>query len=729
MAEFDIGVKPAHDPYEMRVRDAESPTSTAVHPLDTEQSRKREALLRQWWHEAFTGAIENRMDQAIDTDFYDGLQWNTEDAQILKERGQAPLVFNVIQQHIRWIMGTERRTRVQYKVYGRTKEDLKPAQIKTQLLKYTDDVNRAAYARSKAFEDLLKAGVGWLETGIRGDPYDEPLFDRWESWRNMWNDPLAREPDNSDARFVFRSKWVDEEIAIAMFPDRVMQIRESARETHLTGYEDDLDGFQDIYGRTGTLVTTSRGAYDTGQGLGSGQLGNVRSRVRLIECWYRMPQRQRMLRTFPSPMQSSGFYQELQKLNGQELPQGPVPQELQDIVLAGHASVYDAVRMKVRVAIFCAKALLSDQASPYRHDKFPFTPIWAFKRDRDNQPYGPIRNMRDPQEDLNKRRSKALFILSTNKVVADDDATEDWDEVEEQVSLPNGIIKKRRGSEFEIHNDTSLAREHVALMEQDRQFLEQSSGVTEENRGEVTNAISGTAINLRQTQGSVVTADLFDNLRFALQIHGEKKLSLIEQYYSEPKRIRIATPKGKTEFLDINNPVEGEQGLQVENDITASKADFVIDTTDFRESMRQSMFTTLMHLMGQLDPQIQLQLMDLVVDLSDAPNREEMVRRIREINGAIDPDAEDAREQIEARNQAKTERQELERREKEAEIGTKESRTAKTYSDASRAEGETMAKAAEISELLANNPGMAAAIDELFASFQDAGVQQPPQGR
>lgn len=713
----NYGVIKEHVPFEMR-HSEEADEKENVHPLDTEAAKDLERKLKEWWHEARTSAADNRFEQSIDADFFDGLQWRDDDAQVLRERGQAPLVFNQIQQHIRWIIGTERRTRVDFKVHGRGKEDSEPAQTKTKLMKYTDDVNRAAYHRSLGFMDAVKVGVGWLECGIRSDPTEEPLFDRYESWRNIWNDPLAREPDNSDARFLFRSKWVDEDIALTMFPDREHTIKNASISHQLYSFSEDDDlGFTGLY----HAYTPGSNTIQSGRAMftDSFHIGIRRKRIRLIECWYKTPVKVQLLKSHISPMHTESFRNELMRVNGQELR--PVRSSgVQGMLEAGHVSVYDAVRMKVRCAIFCDKGMLQDVASPYLHDRFPFTPIWAFKRDRDNQAYGVIRNMRDPQEDLNKRRSKALHILSTNRVIADEDAVEDWDELEEQVARPDGIIKKLRGTELTLENDTTLAREHVNLMLQDQQFLEGSSGVTEENRGEVTNAASGTAINLRQTQGSVVTADLFDNLRYALQVHGEKKLSLIEQYYTEPKIIRITNDRGNTDFMEINMPNQGDDGsLEVQNDITKTKADFVVDTQDFRETVRIAMFESMMNLMGQLDPEVQLNLLDMVIDLTDIPGRDEIVRRIRELNGHIDPDAPDAEQQREARQAQKDEDAELERRDREAEIATKETRAAKTTSDAMRAEAESMAKAAEIAEMLAANPQMAAAVDELYASFKE----------
>jgi len=720
----NVGVIKEHVPFEMRANE-DSQAIAKAHPLDSEAALATERKLKEWWSEARTASANNRFEQSIDADFNDGLQWTDEDSKVLKERGQAPLVFNQIQQHIRWILGTERRTRVDFKVYGREKEDDKAAQTKTKLLKFTDDVNHAPFARSMGFADAVKVGIGWLECGIRSDPTEEKLFDRWESWRNIWNDPLAKEPDNSDSRFLFRSKWVDEDIAEAMFPDRKEVIHLASVSHDLFSFSEDDDiGFTGLYHAFtpgSTLLQSGRAMFND-----SFHIGIRRQRVRLIECWYRQPEPVSMLRTRVSALMTPLFRNQLMRMNGSEI-KGPRKPSIDSLISDGHASVYDAVKMKVRCAIFTNKGMLQDVESPYLHEKFPFTPIWAFRRDRDNQPYGTIRNMRDPQEDLNKRRSKALHILSTNRVIADEDAVEDWDETEEQVARPDGIIKKVRGSDFEIKNDTALAKEHVALMIQDMQFLEGASGVTEENRGEVTNATSGTAIGLRQTQGSVVTADLFDNLRFAIQLHGEKKLSLIEQYYSEPKVIRITNDRGSQEFMNINMPGQDADGaLEIENDITKTKADFIVDTKTFNETVRLAMFESMMNLMGQLDPEVQLALLDMVLDLSDYPNRDEMVRRIRELNGQIDPDAPNADELRKQRDAQKEEDADREKRDLEADISTKTTRAAKTTSDAAVAEASAMKTASEIAEALAANPQLAAAVDELFASFkEESGVIDP----
>ncbi|MDN8831442.1 hypothetical protein Q0O37_14105, partial [Staphylococcus aureus] len=77
------------------------------------------------------------------------------------------------------VLGTQKRTRSDFKVLPRRKEEGKPAERKTQLLKYLSDVNKTPYGVSRAFEDAVKVGLGWLETGNQDDLEGEPLYARW----------------------------------------------------------------------------------------------------------------------------------------------------------------------------------------------------------------------------------------------------------------------------------------------------------------------------------------------------------------------------------------------------------------------------------------------------------------------------------------------------------------------------------------------------------------------
>lgn len=629
-ADFTGGRLTTDDPY-TRMPQPKQAKEGKKNDLDSEPATRFHSRLLSIYEQELDRQAENRMEMAIDADFYDNIQWSEEDARELKSRGQDPLVFNVISSSVNWVTGTEKRGRTDYKILPRKKEAAKPAEKKTQLMKYLSDVNRSTFHVSRGFEDAAKVGLGWLECGVQDDDDSEPIYDRYESWRNLLWDSACSEKDLSDCRYMFRSKWLDMDVGEAMFPERTGILKSSAGDGDNYGLDQQGDEAMDSAENARELTGSARTDYSS----------NARTRVRVMEAWIRRPTKVRRIKggEFAGDVYEPGH-------DGHE-----------DALEAGNSVLVEKVSMRMYVAIFASTGLLYAGISPYRHNSFPFTPIWCYRRDRDGLPYGMIRGMRDLQYDINKRAAKALHILSTNKVIMDEGAVEDIDEFLEEISRPDAVIVKKQGKELVINADRELAPIHMEFMSRSISMIQQQSGVTDEAMGRSTNATSGIAIGRRQEQGAMATAGIFDNLRFASQVHGEKKLSLIEQYMSEEKQFRITNMRGVPDYITVND------GLP-ENDIVRTKADFVISESDWRATIRQNATEELTALLMQLAPaapQLAMVMLDLVVEEMDIGNREELVKRIRQVTGMKDPDQEEPTpEEVEAEQAAAAQQQQQE---------------------------------------------------------------------
>lgn len=636
----------------------EDESTEPEHELDSEENQELFRKLLGYYQVELDRQEANRAEMAIDADYYDHIQWDEQDAEEVRKRGQEPLVYNVVAQACNWIIGSEKKGRVDYKVLPRGPEDLIPAQRKTKLFKYITDVNRTVYHRSRAFEDAVKVGIGWLECGAQDGTDGEPIYQRYESWRNMLWDSASTEMDINDARYVIRQKWVDEDIALAMAPDRADIIKRAAVEsTFDTGgdYEfgdEPMDSQEQMLEELGIRGTNHES----------------RRRVRMLEVWYKKPVRREEVR-------GGSFEGEEYDDKNEEMVQ-----EIQ----YGKAAVRSFVQMRVHCALMTLTGLCYNEESPYRHNRYPFTPIWGYRRDRDNLPYGVPRGMRDVQKDINKRASKALYIMSTNKVLIQQGAVEDIEELREEAARPDAIIEYKKGYQIELNVDRGLEETHLRMMERDIAFSQTASGVTDELQGKETNAQSGIAVQRRQEQGMMSTAKLFDNLRLSFQVEGEKVLSLIEQYFDEQKIFRITNERGTPEFVTIND------GLP-ENDIVRTKADFVVFESEWRASIRQAQAEKLAEMMQNMPPEVSIVLMDLVVEAMDIPNAEEIVKRIRQINGQRDPDATEMTPEEMQAEQAKAEQQQMQKQMLEAELRTKLAEAGKTEAEME----EAMAKAEE----------------------------------
>jgi hypothetical protein len=271
------------------------------------------------------------------------------------------------------------------------------------------------------------------------------------------------------------------------------------------------------------------------------------------------------------------------------------------------------------------------------------------------------------------------------------------------------------------------------MMELGIRGIQRSGGVADENMGRQTNAVSGKAIEARQLQGSVVTTEPFDNLRLATQVQGEKQLSLIEQWYTQEKVIRLTGAKGALEWVRINQPeVQSDGSVRWMNDITASMGDFVVAEQDYAGTMRQVMFERLGELANRLPPEISLRVLTIAMEFSDLPNKDEIADQIRKLTGDRDtskPMTPEEQAQAEQQAQMQVEAMELQREtaraalaEQQAKVREINARAAKLEAEAGMvgADGDIQAQAGTQEAVAKVRSQAAAEIDRLAEALRKA---------
>jgi len=685
--------------------------------LDSPENKAALCQLESWWQESVDYHSVNRREQLIDFDFYDHDQWDEESIQVLAERNQAALVFNLIKPVVDWAVGTERRTRVDYGVYPRRGEAVKIAETKENLLKFISDTSLSQYQRSLAFKDACIGGVGWTRQFLQTDKTDgPPVADRHVNWKSVRWDPFSRALDLEDCRYTTIERYLDLDYGIAMFPDRADSLRGASSKTIDPGIEllaDDSLMPQVFWGQRASLMTQF--------GLtGTASVGRrQRPRVRMIEAEYRRPVVERRV---------IAMMEDYCEIDGAMFDEKDP--RMAELLIEDKIALDDQIASHMWTAIFSPGFLCLHRPSPYKHNKFSLNPTWCYRRHRDGMPYGIVRGLRDPQDEYNKRRSKLLFMLSTRPVIYEEGAIDEADEesVLAEAAKPNGQIRLRDGgmAKFKIDNNTDAISEgQFKLLDQARQDVHEGSSITPENMGQDTRTLSGVAIQSKQQQGAVGTAEIFDNQRLSIQLAGTKTLSLCEQYLTKPMQIRILGEK-EAEFVEINKPIydAATGAVTWENDITQDQCDFIVDEQDFRESVRQAQQQTLMETVSRLPPEISLKVLDLVIDLSDLPNREEFSQRIKQMNGvadqeaASDPDADPAKvaaqaiakQNADAAAQAQTD---LANRTQESVINKNNASADKAKADAAATALNTKGTAMKVAHQVAGAPAMAPIADRL----------------
>lgn len=697
-------------------QDSDRAPSEAEHPFDTEPMRRFAKQLEDWWTEARDMHAESRMQRYLDHDYYDHEQISPEDRAVYESRKQAPVVLNLVHGAIDWLSGTERRTRVDWKIRPRGPEDEVGAEAQTHLLKYVSDANRAAWERSRAFKDAAISGVGFTEEFLRRDRNQVPVGHAYCDWRYLWWDPYSRDLDLGDARYFHRAKIVDLDHAIAMNPGRGGDLRAISVSTMDNEYEllDESDGLP------GMLVLSGNSHYTRG-GIGGLRERFSRRRVRLIETWY------------PKAMASKQVQAEIADCCDLEgLTYDPTNAELREKLAEGQISLVDAVTTRMSLAIWApGVGILSMKERPYRHNKFPFTPTWCYRHHRDGMPYGFVRGMRDAQDEYNKRRAKALFAVSVNRVLYEKDAFEqdDEDHALEQISMPNGEVPLAAGGlqKIKIETGVEVGKAHVEFQREAKEHIYEGNGITRENLGQQTNAISGRAIMAKQQQGAVTTVEVFDLYRLSHEISGQKLLELTKQGMAGPRKIQILGGNKGAEWIGINqpyiDPMTGE--VRWENDILNTLSDFKVDAQDYRETVRLAMAESLFETIGKMPPEVALQLIDLAVELTDLPNKDEFIARIRKLNGTTPTPQTPEQQMAQAEQQAAAERAVAM---DEARIEGERAKAEKLRAEARAKVIEGKGQALNTTHLVAAALPMAQAADDLYAGASATPPQPVPAG-
>jgi hypothetical protein len=669
--------------------------------MDPQSVRDRHERRKDWFMGEAARQASNRALMARCESMYDGEQWRHSDAEELRARGQRPVVYNEVKPTIDWLIGTERRTRVDFLVVAEEpgEQASDDAMRKTKLLKWLDATNRAGFERSQSADDCFKAGIGWIEVGLRGDKNGPPIYIGAESWRNIIYDSQATKRDLSDGRFIFRIKVVDLDVALACFPEKEEEIRACVQEG------DDATIFRDWI--IGSGLITSLDAFgpssnsDLDYLLSSNpvDLFNGRKRVMLIECWSREP----VTNTEPNKY-----------------------------------GIADPITYRMVCSIMTERDTLLEAPSPFRHDRFPFIPVWAYRNKRTGLPYSPIWQLIGPQESLNHRMSRALFEASSNQLKLEkgswDSEVMDLDEIRAELNDPNGMAIFEKGAlsngSVQERPHQSEAAQQLNLANHDIQALRQMSGVTGENRGLDTNATSGKAVLAKQDQGSMLTTELFDNLLFARQMEGEIVLSLCEQYLVKPMTVRTEDDKAGMEYVNLNQ--WDEESGQYVNDITARQASFKVGEQAWKQTMAESAFDNLMQMFAQLAPvapQVVINILDVLFEMHpNLPKRSVILERIRAVNGQAPLDGKLTPEQQAARQQ----QQDMAKRQFEAQMAQMDAAIKEAVAKGEKLEAEGMAKrleslymAAQAAQVLTMAPQIAPVADELSKSvgFKDMNGQ------
>ena len=552
--------------------------------------------IRDWFRAAVAANASWREAALEDIKFYAGEQWDETSREALNQAKRPAITINHILPLINLLSGYQRLNRYEPDFLPRTGDDVEKCNVAKGITKYLFDTNEFDYEESRVALDAFLTGLGWFYLSYR----DEEIRFKRVSPFNLYPDPESREEDLSDAECIHYARWTSKKTLCRHFPEQADQIE---------------------------LVTARYDAEETGDHLGEDPLwySSETKKVRLVSTWYRSYKEEKYL-SFA---------------NGLTLLEEDVPKEARSLATQSRTES----REEIRVATYIGGLLLEDIPSPYKHGKLPFVMLPAYWLGEGDAPAGVVRDLKDPQRELNKRRSQFLHIINTmaNRGWMVKQGSLDYankNKLEKQGSTPGVVIEYQDERPPSAFSTDSIPSGFSQVDNQYKEDLQNISGVNEAMLGtDVPASASGRALELRQRQAVTSLAMLFDKLRMAKkrllkQLWGSpKKPGLLPQFYREPRIFRIIGETGKPEFVGVNQPqpvtIDPRTGMavqQVLNDLSTFEFDIIISDTPATPSQRIAAFYALLEMAKagiQVPP-------DMIIEASDLPQKEEIKDRMRQ---------------------------------------------------------------------------------------------------
>jgi len=195
-------------------------------------------------------------------DYYHGRHWTSEEIEALESRGQAVTTYNHIKPSIDSVIGSERQNRPKITMAGRTLDDERLAQAKTQLYNYITYNSKTDDELDRMITDAFVTGRGWMYAyaDTSGDNID--LMHSFIDYRDMFVDGYSKRDDLGDSRYIHYAVFTDDDMIKAQFPKFKKEIDNRQINSGILNFESSSD--DDIWYKAGD-----------------------RSRPRLINTWYR----------------------------------------------------------------------------------------------------------------------------------------------------------------------------------------------------------------------------------------------------------------------------------------------------------------------------------------------------------------------------------------------------------------------------------------------------------
>ena len=204
--------------------------------------------------------------------------------------------------------------------------------------------------------------------------------------------------------------------------------------------------------------------------------------------------------------------------------------------------------------------VVEPQLSPYMgDDDQPECPIKAVSLyiDRENNRYGEVRTMIGAQDEINKRRSKALHLINSRQVRVSRSTGQDAETVRKELSKPDGVFVGEQG-EVEVLQTNDMAMANLQMLQEAKAEID-LLGPNAALGGKNEAGMSGRAILAQQQGGLTELATYLDRIRCMSLAVYRSVWARVRQYWQGERWVRVTDNENNLRFVGVNRPVTALQ--------------------------------------------------------------------------------------------------------------------------------------------------------------------------
>lgn len=587
-------------------------------PRRRAQSNDIQTLIHQMdmWSRARNGMTEWAEIAKQCVDFAEGRQYSEEDIAALEEANIPALTLNKIAPLLRLMFGFYRANeyQIRYKAGADGTGTDTVADVLTALSKHIDADNRTKWLDAEVWDDGLTTGRGYWDTRLdfRTNIFGE-IRERVLDPFSVNPDPEGDSYDPETWNHVHVSRWAsldDIELiygqpaseAVRELQDGSMPVINTEGDPGLLG---DISPMRFFGGSDPFNQDFGMMSFGSASVAATDLINRHRKLIRVIETQHRklkkvnrfIDLRTGQIRVIPDFWKRERVQGVLQWAQQHQAP-----------------IIVDQAMMKcIRWTVSAGNMVLYDDWSPYRM----FTVVPYFAQFRRGSTRGMVKDLVGPQQEINKRRSALLQVLmsvaDSGWIVEENSLTnESQRALEQQGGAPGLILTHKQGSNPPQRIDPAAVPNGMVVAE-DRATndLMQIAGVNESAMGQDEKVTSGRAVEARQRSAYLGAELYFANFARSQELKGRLRLSIIQDYYTEPRLYRVPGDDGKDQVIQLNWQQASEEVL---NDITSGTYHTTIDTAPVSATFMQAAFEEALELQKAgvpISPQRLLQMSSL----------------------------------------------------------------------------------------------------------------------